>query len=436
MSAWFVPQRLVLWAVAAVVVCGILPTVAVRALGFENSLWFVKAWWTGPNGGDSWLPIKGALEYIATGDPAGFYQAAYYETVAQFIYPPMSLVFFRLTQLPPAIDWMSMAAMNYFSWWLTLAAMAATTAVLALALRRLGPTLAWPSGVDWLVLAGVAAVGTVFFFPFNSGYHNGNIQTWLNLLVLGAIACWLADRRIAAGMLIGLVCIIKPQLSLIGLWALVRREFGMVAGIAAVVGAFGIASLAMYGFAIHFDYMELMSHLSRRGESFVGSHSVNGLLNRMLFIGNNTWFDPWHKLVHYDPRVYAGTMAAAGLLILPTLWPRRSGGIMESSLDLCIALVAFTLASPIAYVPHFGFMLPIFWIVALAILRLTPNPVWPLIVLAVSYALASKHWLITDRLAETGWNFVQSTMLYAALMLIGLMYWLRARAARLGAAAH
>jgi hypothetical protein len=427
------PIALAALALASVALLGLLPMLLIRALGLDSDLWYVRAWWTGPNGGDSWLPIGHAREVLARDGPALFYQGAYYDTHRQFIYPPMSLVFFDLTTWPGVIEWGNQALMNRDSWWLTVACAAVTAAIMVKAPTRFGLVqrpipLAAAIG---LAFAGMA--GTLLFFPLSSGFHNGNIQTWLNLLVLAAMLAWLLDARLGAGLLFGFVCIIKPQLSLLALWALFRRDWRLAAGMAAVVGLFGLASLARYGLKIHFDYVELMQHLTRRGESYVANHSVNGLLNRMLFLGPNVEFDPWHRSIPYDWRVHLGTVAASVALIVPAIWPWRADGAggaarMSGMIDLSIGLLAFTLASPVAYVPHFGFMLPIFWITLLAILRTGWRPVMAFGLLAAAYVLASHGWFFLDALADTHWNFLQSTMFFAVLALLPVLFRLRSLA--------
>ena len=57
---------------------------------------------------------------------------------------------------------------------------------------------------------------------------------------------WLAGRQATAGALAGLACLIKPQLGLLVVWALLRRRTRFAAGWFAVVTVAGLTSLLLY----------------------------------------------------------------------------------------------------------------------------------------------------------------------------------------------
>ena len=74
-----------------------------------------------------------------------------------------------------------------------------------------------------------------------------------------------------------------------------------------------------------------------------------------------------------------------------------------------------TMASPIAWEHHYGILLPIFAVLVVAV---EPKPL-PLGLLAAAYALASVYIPATMLLAPTPFNFAQSYLLFAALIVLG-----------------
>ena len=101
-----------------------------------------------------------------------------------------------------------------------------------------------------------------------------------------------------------------------------------------------------------------LAHVSRLGEAYLPNQSPNGLLHRLLGNGvSERWlpavYPPYHLVVH------AGTLVVSAGLLLAALWrppPSARGGAM----DLCAAMLATLLASPIAWEHHHGLLLPVF----------------------------------------------------------------------------
>ena len=120
----------------------------------------------------------------------------------------------------------------------------------------------------------------------------------------------------------GVLCLIKPHYGLFVLWALLRKEwrFAFACVAAGLVGLIG--SVAVFGFANHLDYLPVLSHLAERGETYYPNHSVNGLLNRLMSVGepelyrNLDWgdgaFPPFNRLGLLDDDHQLGRDPAAG----------------------------------------------------------------------------------------------------------------------------
>jgi hypothetical protein len=231
-------------------------------------------------------------------------------------------------------------------------------------------------------------------------------------------------------VLLGIVCIVKPQLSLILIWALTRREYRLALGFLVVVGSIGLASLAVYGLPVHLEYVQLLEFLSKRGESFYDNQAINGLLNRLVFNGNNLEWDGTHTRIPYIPWIHDVTIATSVAIVVPTLIYRgRPGHGMASWIDFGIALVSYTLASPIAYTPHFGFILPLYFMILLAVCRQPSTPQWMWWALAISFTLCANLLSPTRSLAHTYLNILQSYTLFGIIILLVLLYKLRSKAA-------
>ena len=258
------------------------------------------------------------------------------------------------------------------------------------------------------------------FYPLVRSFFLGQIQTWIDFLFAAVVLSWMTGRKALAGVATGLICLIKPQLSLLLLWGLLRKQQRFVAGMAATIGTFVILSLWRYGLADNLDYLNVLSFIGKHGESFYPNQSVNGLLNRMLFNGNNLVWDE-KNLAPYNS--HFGTLASSLLIVGAALFWRRKDQPGQLT-DLLIATLSFTVASPIAWEHHYGEMLPMFAVALPATLSLGLAPrriIW----LAVSFFISSNYFQLTDRLAATHWNFLQSYLLFGAVLLLLHLYYLR-----------
>ena len=413
-----------------VIGAGVLPSLLLRVFGGPNSLWLIANMWRGEGGGDSWDAIRLALTHLDTLGTQNFYEDLYYKSGHQFIYSPLSLVFFRLTQFPPMIDWYSLEAMNRVSWYVMLGIIVVMTFTVMDSSRRfkpIGSVTALRPDAGMVVLA-IIAVSS--YFSITGGFRNGQIQTWLTFLAMFSLLLLILQQHILCGVCIGLICIVKPQMALMLVWAALRRDWKMLSGGLVTAGLFGVVSVINYGWQIHFDYVSLVQFLSRRGESFVGNQSINGLLTRMFFLGPNVEFDSTHRQMVYNVWVHAATIASSAALAAGAILIRSNRGSLAGILDFCTALVSFTLASPVAYRHHFGLTVAVFWLVLLSLMYTGERRVGPYLLLGVSYALFANSFAILNYFAETPFNFLQSDQVFGAFMLLGLLYWQRLGPAR------
>lgn len=402
--------------ITGLAVCALLPLLAMRALHLPNDLWLVQAWFNGRQAGnDSWTPLANALDYVNAHGGAGLYQTTYFASAFQFLYPPTSLVVVRLTDQLGLLDWHSINEMNRACWPLVPAIMSALACLTLAVLHRQGTRL---GPMHFMLAAALGIAATLLYYPFLIIVREGQIQNALNLLIILSMLFWTLDRKAASGIAIGLVCIIKPQLGILLVWAVLRREWRFAAALALTGVAVCTASIAMFGWQVHLEYLDLLGFLSRRGESYIQNQGLNGVLNRMLFIGNNLVWDGTHRQITYDARVHFATLAGTVTLIGLALFYRMRA--VSQPLDFAFALVTFTLASPVAYNYHFG-MLPATFILVLFALRawhVGGKYYWWL---AAVVLLTANRFGITDLLAGSRLNILQSHFFFGLILLIGLL---------------
>jgi len=97
-------------------------------------------------------------------------------------------------------------------------------------------------------------------------------------------------------------------------------------------------------------------------------------------------------------------------------------------LELSTIIVCATLASPTVWTHHYGVMLPLFAIALPAVLSLdAATRVKALVGLTLCYAFISNNFRVLNRLSETHFNFLQSTVYFAGLGFLAILIWVRSR---------
>lgn len=439
------PATLLFALAAALIAGGILKDLLLLAVGRDRELANLLAFLTFDSGTDSWMPMYRAVDLFRSDPDAALYQTVFFDQMTKFQYPPTSLLpFVALSTLGLSTD-AGVSLMQIVTWFGVLAIIV-VTAMIYLDQRTL-PGLAGFRArphADVMVIGGIA-VAILSFDPVTYAYEVGQIQVLLDLAVGGALLLWLKDRKGAAGAVMALAALVKPQYGVVILWSLLRREHRFSIGFLATGAPIGLISLAVFGLAEHFAYLEVISFIGRHGEVFWANQSINGLLNRLLVDADAmTWnaeaFAPFH------PLVYAGTLLSTVAFVLLGLgyrprWTRRKenppaeAARQESALDLATMIVALTLASPIAWEHHYGVTAPI---MALAFLNLVDlkvrTPVGAsgkrvdllLVGLAISYALVSNYLTQLFPVAGTPLNILQSYQLFGGLALLWVLAGARA----------
>jgi hypothetical protein len=277
--------------------------------------------------------------------------------------------------------------------------------------------------------AGLAAVATLLFYPMMMAFHLGQVQVWINALFVFACVAWLLERKALAGVLVGLICLLKPQFALFALWAPLRREWGFCAGLIATGAIGGLTSLAVFGWDNHFEYLGVLQFLSRHGESYWANQSVNGLLHRLLGHGVGASWDP-NQFPAFDPLVYGVTLVTSLSILAAALMLKRGASPLAGLYDFQLAALAFTIASPVAWEHHYGVAAPMFALLLLGVLAESEPQArrrW-LIGLALAFALAANCWTFVRLWSATPFNLAQSHLFFAGLGVFAMLRWRAGRA--------
>jgi alpha-1,2-mannosyltransferase len=369
------------------------------------ALTWVRSLVTAQEADDSWKPMRAALAWFQQHADGRLYEQIFFMDRIKFQYPLSSLLpLHALSQLgiaPPN------AILNRVNFWMVLANILVAGA-LAFMLARRSPAYA-PRRWQFAI---VSAFGALLFCPLLRAFDLGQVQVWINTLFALSALAWLLGRKQLAGVLIGLICLLKPQFVMFMVWGLLRREWRFLMGWGAVTAVGLVASLAVFGVQNHLDYIAVLRTLSRTGEAFIENQSFNGLLNRLYGTDENPALWKPHDFPLFNPIVYAGTLLSSAVVIGAALLVPLRGKGASGLLDFLGAALSFTMASPIAWEHHYG-ILPVIYIAMMFVLlnrNASPGRSLGLATLSVSYVVTG-HWM------GSSW------MLWGALALLGLIYW-------------
>jgi hypothetical protein len=375
---------------------------------------------------DSWYPMNLAYDYALSQGSTPMYTEIFFDRKVKFQYPPTSLLFLPiLRNLRPSnpVRGMIEGPARYLSWSFLWISVVCSLALLFIRFQasdgrwRLESSFHDRVAISLLVLC----LGLTFY-PATKSYALGQIQTWINGLLAAVVLLWTTRRELVAGALTGLVCLIKPTYALLLIWALLRRRWSFVAAAASVGFAGVVASLWLFGWQNHLDYLRVVEYIAQRGEGYYPNQSMNGLLNRLLHNGNNM---DWRAdaFVPYHPWVHAGTVASSlalvGGLLLWALRCQTEPGVIE----LCLAILTTTIASPIAWEHHYGVLLPIYAVLLPAVLGQASGRAQARRWLTVSFLLTASF--IVPAKFTAGYpvlNLVQSYLYIGALISLVLLY--------------
>jgi hypothetical protein len=166
----------------------------------------------------------------------------------------------------------------------------------------------------------------------------------------------------------------------------------------------------------------VIQFISRTGEGFFPNQSVNGILNRLLFNGNNLQWER-HAFAPFHPTFIGHAIKFRPIDTLPTHRSREkklAGGVI----DFMIIALSCTIASPIAWEHHYGILLVIFAVLLPYVLS---HPVWgrsTLLLFILSYVLASNFLggIFNNVASVPILNVMQSYLFIAGVTVLVFLY--------------
>lgn len=381
----------------------------------------------GEGGDDSWGAMQVALDHVDELPKVPLYTKVFFTDHFRFQYPPSALFGLKAmlaidperVQINDVYDG-AWPAINTVVGWLCIALTAiAAAALLELSLASLRPD------VDWrqlrLVRAAFVAGLTLTFYPVVKAFTLGQIQVWINALFALSLLAWALGWRFAGGALIGAISLIKPHYGLFLVWAILRREMRFAAACTLTIALGLAASIAVYGFANHLDYLRVLSFLSQHGEAYYPNQSVNGVLNRLMSITDPQAYVsldlPAGQFPPFTAWIWAATISSSLALLLFALLRPHLQSDRGRLIDLSLMAVACTMASPIAWEHHYGVTLPIYAFLLATCIGDGRRLAW----LGISYVLLSTYIPATNLLAGSPLNLLQSTLFAGAIVLILLL---------------
>ena len=396
--------------------CVVALNILLWRMGDTTSLRYARMLLIQQASADSWRPMLRGLEAWDSGQP--IYETVFFRDRVKFQYPPSSLL------LPLALRNDQRSGIPLFHA-LNRVGLAATlvvwvsTVVLFMRTWRTDPSKLGHVRL-WLGAAVMAAC-SLAYFPVTIAYVLGQIQTIVNAAISVALVCWLLNRPGAAGVAVGVASLVKPHFALLLFWGAARRRWSFVIATAATVTVGGAIAVAIFGWSEHVAYARVLGYIGERGEALYANQSINGLLNRLLQPLEHRGWD-FHS---YPPPlllVTAGTAASSLALLGLAIWLPRRLRFAGTPLDLAIACLSITMASPIAWDHHYGLLLPILVLAAGVAGSVDNAPRWALPALMASAVATGNLWEpLIDVEAPPG-NLVQSYVLAGALIALVTLY--------------
>lgn len=369
-------------------------------------------------GTDSLSGMFPALHMLESNPQTPLYETLFFENRVKFQYPLTSLLPYYELKRFGVDDWDLYHLSKAISYGCVFGTIFLTVLIALRFLPNNPPEK--PRRREIILVAIPVVIGSLIFFPLMSGAVLGQIQTVLTFGFTIALFCWISGYEVAAGIILGLMALVKPQYCLFFLWALVRKKFRVAAVGLICAGAIALSSCFAFGFHNNLEYLQVVRFIGSVGEGYCSNQSINGILNRLLFNGNNLNWES-HLFAPYNPFVYIGTMASSlALLALALFFPgakSRRGGVADFA---CIVLVS-TMASPVAWPHHYGIVLPILvWLWFSDYGRRTER--WAIWTIAAAYLLISDSIPSVAAVASIPvLNILESYLYFGAILLLILL---------------
>ncbi|MFH0982296.1 MAG: glycosyltransferase family 87 protein [Planctomycetota bacterium] len=350
---------------------------------------------------------------------------------ATFNYPPTAAI-----ELLP-LGWMtaagnSAAAMKLMDG-LGRGAVLATT-VIALTFCRGLPA----SRRQWMVLVLVLLA----FYPLRWTLVCIQAQSLITLYLAVAILAYARSQGFLAGVLVGLAGCLKPYLAILVLYAAVRREWRVATGAVVSAALLIAASVEVMGMDPWWTYFGEILPRVAGGYGFWPNQTITGMAHR--WAGQSTFvLGPVSRGIAIASKI--SLVVFALLAVWPRTLGRRSrpddGSLREAeavpqqtqrlirAADLGIAILAITLASPIAWEHYFAWTVVLF-AVCMAVGRIAPLPRGWFAALGCGYVFLGTYWLPVGAASSGPLSLINATGFVGAVLLLGAAWYAHRRLQR------
>jgi len=278
--------------------------------------------------------------------------------------------------------------------------------------RLLGQRYAYDDRASALALFALSAFGPLIY-----SLREGNTSHMLLAVLIWAMGLVAARKDYAAGLAFGFCALIKPPLLLLGIYALARGRWKVVASGAAICVFAALLSVLVFGLDMHLLWIDRFRDFSAEPMAAYNAQSFASFAARLQH--------GYRHLMDWQPRAlapaflvvaYALTLTAFLACVLAVRHWRAHAPKEDANEDygLILILTFICIAATVSWSHYFVWLVPAFAFLAE---RLRHAPQRPRVALAVA-ALLTAPGIFRGQFMESG-GFEPFTALLASHLLIG-----------------
>ena len=274
------------------------------------------------------------------------------------------------------------------------------------------------------------------FFPIRWCLMCVNVQSFITFFLAVLILAYAKSRNFLAGIMLALAACLKPYLALLLLFAAFRKQCKFIVGAVVTAGILILASIIVVGISPWQTYLFDVLPVLSRGYGYYPNHSINGIAHRWL--GHSTEIVVGPKSIIVSIATWMSAIVFIGLSVCPRPIKRLQHhqnipmpseptnqrllavqhDVLFRAIDVAIALLAVTLASPIVW-DHYYALCIVLFSVCLAINNSTVLNSRFLGVLAGSYILLGTYFLTVKTAVSGPLTLINATHFFGAILLLG-----------------
>ena len=408
-------------------VCNLILNLILYLLRYESVARYTVNFLVFSQGEDSWAPMFKALSYLHSNHEIRIYSQLFFKDGVKFQYPLTSLLPLEFLSQFTSQYQTQINILNFMSWIAVLVTAIFALKVFELSLKSFLPHQTRENSKLDNIVRVLTLLSLCFtFYPIMKAYSLGQLQVFINCFFTISVWCWIKRKYYISGIFIGLMILMKPQYLLIAVWGILRKKYSFTVPLFIVFFSGLIYSVFLFGVFNNLEYLNVLKFISRVGESFYPNQSMNGLLHRLLFSGNNLLFES-NTFAPFNPIVYGGTLISSGLLVLGALIHPKIK-YRGSTVDFMIITLSCTIASPVAWEHHYGILLVMFAFLLPYLLVDVMYDRISLLFFTLSYILSSNFLRILNLFANVPVvNILQSYVFISALIVLYFLYDLSTR---------